>query len=123
MKNYIQARSEGLNESVLHLIRQLVGIENAMPRDILVSRINGNYMVASERAVRQAINDLRHEGYPICSTGGEGGGYWWAANPKELTDYHSHQVYPIIADLSEQIKAQLLYQAQHAELQPHLIEA
>lgn len=120
--NYIQARNEGLNASVLHLIRQLVGIDNVISRDILVSRINGNYMVASERAIRQAINDLRHEGYPICSTGGDGGGYWWAANPVELSEYHAKQVYPIIADLSEQIKAQLQYQVRHAEIQPHLLE-
>ena len=121
-KGYIQARNEGLNESVLHVIRQFVGKDNSLARDILVSRINGNYLEASDRAIRQAINDLRHGGYPICSTGGIDGGYWWAANNDELQEFIHRELEPRIADLSEQRKAMMQYAVEHAVLQPHLLE-
>ncbi len=122
-KGYIQARNEGLNESVLHVIRQRVGFDNAIPRQYLVDLINGCYKEdSSDRAIRQAINDLRHEGYPICSTGGIDGGYWWAANNDELQEFIHREIEPRIADLSEQKKAMLLYADQNSVIQPHLLE-
>jgi len=122
MKNYIQARNEGLNESVLHAIQKRVGAENTISRDNLVSLINGCYVAAGERAIRQAINDLRHEGYPICSTGGTDGGYWWAKDANELYEFIHREIEPRMADLSEQRKAMMLYAVQHTEIQPHLLE-
>ena len=122
MKNYIQARNEGLNESVLHAIQKRVEAENTISRDNLVSLINGCYVAAGERAIRQAINDLRHEGYPICSTGGTDGGYWWAKDANELYEFIHREIEPRMADLSEQRKAMMLYAVQHTEIQPHLLE-
>jgi len=111
-----------LNESVLHVLKQHEGSDKAISRDDLISLINGCYLPAGDRAIRQAINDLRHEGYPICSTGGTDGGYWWAKDNEELYEFLHREVEPRIADLSEQRKAMMLYAMRHTVIQPHLLE-
>jgi hypothetical protein len=121
--NYIQARNEGLNESVLYILQQHVGIEHAISRTDLIDLVNGCYVIADERDVRQAVHDLRHDvGYPICSIGGTGGGYWWEPDVTKLYAYHSKQIDSVIKDLAEQKRAQVAYAVQNTAIQPHLLE-
>ena len=55
--------------------------------------------------VRMTIQALRKDGHPICSTGGEDGGYWMAANWAELDEYLEREVRSRALDLLEQEKA------------------
>ena len=58
-----------------------------------------------ERQVRAAINQLRKEGQPICSTGGEGGGYYLAAGADELDTFIARELHARAMDLLEQEQA------------------
>jgi hypothetical protein len=58
-----------------------------------------------DRPVRLAINQLRKDGHPICSTGGIGGGYYTAASWDELEEYLGAEVHSRALDLLEQEKA------------------
>ena len=59
----------------------------------------------NERTLRAAINALRKQGEPICSTGGEGGGYYTATSRDELDEYITKELQSRINDYYEQIKA------------------
>ena len=77
--------------------------------------------IIQDRPIRQAINELRHQGFPICSSS-SGSGYWWAKDTSELYEFIHREIEPRIADLSEQRKAMMLYAVQHTAIQPHLLE-
>lgn len=66
-----------------YILRQLDyhwGEANAVSRQELLARLNANprLMTIEDRELRRRIAALREDGWPICSKGGEGGGYWMA---------------------------------------------
>jgi len=81
-----------------------VGRSKAIGRLVLVRELrNWPYSLSvTDRQVRLAINNLRKEGVPICSTGGFGGGYWLAESRAELEAYLDNEVRARLADLREQ---------------------
>jgi hypothetical protein len=92
-------------QAMLKVLDFHVGRSNAISRADLVTAIAQHGFRISEREARQCINDLRKDGHPICSTGGEGGGYWMAANWDELNEYLEREVISRISDLSDQARA------------------
>ena len=64
-----------------YILRQLDycwGEENAVSRQVLLQRLNVNprLITIEDRELRRRIAALREDGWPICSKGGENGGYW-----------------------------------------------
>lgn len=93
----------GLARSVLHILGFHRGRENAIGRNMLLVQLAAvGWPGIHERLVRQTIHNMRMEGELICSTGGENGGYWLAANWQELTEYLEAEVHPRALDLLEQ---------------------
>jgi hypothetical protein len=91
--------------AILRVLEFYIGRTNSIGRGDLVAAIGLLGFRVSEREVRQCINDLRKDGHPICSTGGEGGGYWMAANWDDLNEYLEREVISRISDLSDQARA------------------
>jgi hypothetical protein len=96
----------GLDRALLRVLSFHVGRTRAIGRQALVRELKISHGIdAHERVVRDCINQMRHQGVKICSTGGEGGGYWMAANPEELEEYLEREVHPRAMDLLEQEQA------------------
>ena len=95
----------GLDRAVLRVLSMHKGRENAISRGQLVLDVGSMGFHMHERAIRACINLLRKDGHPICSTGGEDGGYWWAVNWDELNDYLQREVDARATDLLEQSRA------------------
>ena len=67
----------GLSRWLLRIINNHWGSDNAIGRyDILKAIKTYHGITMNERAMRQRIAELREEGWPICSKGGENGGYY-----------------------------------------------
>ena len=95
----------GIDRALLGILAFHQGREAAISRGALVHMCASMGFSVHERAMRAAINQLRKQGHMICSTGGEGGGYYMATNWLELTDYLESEVRPRALDLLEQEKA------------------
>ena len=55
--------------------------------------------------MRACINELRKAGHLICSTGGEGGGYYLPEDWEEMNEFIERELHPRAMDLLEQEKA------------------
>jgi hypothetical protein len=95
----------GAERALLRVLSFHKGREQAISRGELVEALRSHGFKLHERAIRALINQLRKDGQPICSTGGEDGGYWLAANWDELNDYLDREVHSRAMDLLEQEKA------------------
>jgi hypothetical protein len=95
----------GLERAVARVLLYHIGRERAISREGLVAALAMSGFKVSEREARAAINELRKQGRPICSTGGEKGGYWWAANWEELNEYIERELHSRAMDLLEQERA------------------
>lgn len=95
----------GLDRALLRILSVRVGREAAISRDDLVAALASLGFNVDERPARAAINLLRKDGHPICSTGGKHGGYWWAANWTELRAFLDTEVLPRAYDFLEQERA------------------
>lgn len=95
----------GAERALLRVLSFHTGRASAISRGELVQALKSHGFRLHERAVRSLINELRKQGQPICSTGGEDGGYWLAANWDELNDYLDREVHSRAMDLLEQEKA------------------
>lgn len=95
----------GIERAVLRVLDFHVGREAAISRSGLVMALGQVGFPVSEREARQVVNELRKAGEPICSTGGEGGGYWRAADWQELNAYIEHELHSRAVDLLEQESA------------------
>lgn len=93
----------GLDRAILRILLFHVGRDKAISRGELVHTlwISHGFNV-HERAMRVAINLLRKEGQPICSTGGEEGGYWYAKDWEELDEFLEREFHSRAMDLLEQ---------------------
>lgn len=92
----------GLDRALLRVLSQRRGRDLAISREDLLAALRSLGFKVHERQARAAINELRKTGQMICSTGGEGGGYWLASSWEELEEYLSHEVHPRAMDLLEQ---------------------
>ena len=97
----------GLDRTVLDILSKRVGRDQALPRPRLLALVRSMpaSKTVSDRQLRACINGLRKSGAPICSAGGEDGGYWQAADWDELTEYLEREVHPRAMDLLEQEQA------------------
>ena len=95
----------GLDRAVLRVLSFRVGRGEAISRGDLVRMVGQHGFSVHERALRLCIQMLRKSGQPICSTGGEDGGYWLAASWEELNEYLEREVHARAMDLLEQEKA------------------
>jgi len=95
----------GLDRTLLHILEFHKGREQAIGRGALVGQCHQMGFRVHERVMRQVINELRKKGTPICSTGGEDGGYWLASGWEELTEFLEREVHPRAMDLLETEKA------------------
>jgi hypothetical protein len=107
MDAFIAALPPSLERTVLTTLEKCVGRDQALSRRRLldcVRRVPG-LEDTHERAVRYIINQARKNGAPICSTGGDDGGYWLAASWDELNEYLDRELRSRLKDLREQEQA------------------
>lgn len=102
LRAMIDEMPPGLDRAVLRVLSQRRGREMAISRDDLLAALRSLGFKVHERQARATINELRKSGQMICSTGGEGGGYWLASSWEELEEYLSREVHPRAMDLLEQ---------------------
>lgn len=103
METYIQGLPVGLERAVLRALVFRVGQENTIGRNDLLALVKAH--ARNERDMRLAINQLRKDGFPICSTGGKHGGYWLAGSAAELDAYMDRELKSRIKDQQEQLNA------------------
>jgi hypothetical protein len=96
----------GLDQALLRILGFHVGREKAISRGELVKALEMHGFKVGERVARAGVNELRKTGQPICSAGGEDGGYWMAKDWQELNEYHERELHSRAMDLLEQEKAQ-----------------
>lgn len=95
----------GLDRAVLRILSYHKGKSKAISRADLVTNLARMGFEVNERAARAMINQLRKQGYTICSTGGEGGGYFLADSWDELMDFIDRELHGRAMDLLEQEKS------------------
>lgn len=78
MKNRI-VYIEGVNEEIVKTLKQHVGIDNAISNSALARKCG-----VTEREIRSAINELRLNGFAICSSRKNEGGYYMPSKPEEM---------------------------------------
>jgi len=105
VRKLVEGLPAGAVRAVLTVLSYHRGREMAIGRAELVEAVKSHGFRLHERAVRAVINQLRKEGQPICSTGGEDGGYWIAKDWSELDEYLEREVRSRAMDLLEQEKA------------------
>jgi hypothetical protein len=105
MVDYIGQMPAGLDRAILRILSFHEGAENAVSRFTLLMECAAHGFPESDRQVRACINMLRKNGHPICSMGGENGGYYLATTRQELDDYIQREPQARINDFAEQIKA------------------
>jgi hypothetical protein len=101
----IKEMPSGLDREILSYLRYHIGKDSAIPREGLLAMVRSSGFPITDRVLRDQINTLKKDEYPICSTGGVGGGYYFAKDWTELEEYIEHELISRIADLSEQRKA------------------
>lgn len=95
----------GAKRGLLRVLGFRKGRKMAIGRRDLAEEMRKVGFRLHERAIRALINELRKEGHPICSTGGEDGGYWLSENWQELEEYLEREVHSRAMDLLEQEQA------------------
>lgn len=106
----LAAQTKGLQKEVLLVLKYSVGRERAMSRNDLIGYLRRNPLWADvdERLVREAIHELRQSGVAlICSTGGVGGGYWFAKDWDEVDEFIAREIEPRAYGLLETKRAML----------------
>ena len=106
-KAMVEELPYGLEQAIHNLLRNFhVGRGNAIGGDQLLKDLRPmGFKDLDPREMRACINQLRHKGDLICSTGGIYGGYWYAADNEEVYDFTSKEFKPRAMDLLEQAQA------------------
>jgi len=99
----IQRMDLGPHRAILSVLQFHIGRDQAISRKDLLSLVRSWNL--EDRSLRICISELRLRPMPICSVGGEGGGYYLPANELELVEYLSHEVRPKAMDYLELEKA------------------
>ncbi|MEN6481670.1 MAG: hypothetical protein ABFD29_05795 [Anaerolineaceae bacterium] len=94
----------GLDRAVLRVISKITA-EKPISRDKLVIGVHSLGFAANERQIRETIKKLRRQGYLICATPGENGGYYMAMNASEYQDFRNSEYAAKIKDMSETMRA------------------
>jgi hypothetical protein len=92
----------GLDRAILRILSFHQGREQAIGRGRLVGDLARMGFEVHERVMRACINELRKKGQLICSTGGDGGGYYLPADWNELEEFIKRELHPRAMDLLEQ---------------------
>jgi hypothetical protein len=95
----------GLDRAILRVLSFHQGRKQAISRGRLVDDLARLGFEVNERVMRASINALRKAGHLICSTGGEGGGYYLPADWNELEEFIDRELHPRAMDLLEQEQA------------------
>lgn len=95
----------GLEKTIYQALFRCPGRDNAISRARLLMVVQSCHPKTTDRQLRACINQMRKDGVMICSTGGEDGGYWLAANWDELNEYLDREVHSRLTDLAEQERA------------------
>lgn len=106
-------RNGALETAVIDALqKRALGREHAIERPALVEylveigALAGGNARTDDRKLRSAINSLRKQGWPICSTGGvKSPGYWLAYDLAELDEYINRELIPRISDMRDQVAA------------------
>ncbi|MEJ5201402.1 MAG: hypothetical protein WHV66_04130 [Anaerolineales bacterium] len=94
----------GLERAILRVLESRRGRQNAIGRNELTALVQRLGQPASERQVREAIKQLRRQGYLICSAPGADGGYYWANTLEEYREFRNMEYAAKIADMSETLR-------------------
>lgn len=104
---------EVVDRAIILILSRHVGRDRSLPRQELLDQVKDNGYKINDRSLRLAINRIRKSGVPICSTGGQSGGYWTAAGWQELNEYLDNEVRSRITDLKDQEKALVAFGLYH----------
>lgn len=101
----------GLKRDLANIFSQMVGRENALTGDKLAELLNwrqrpegASGLKNFKRIMRNCISDMRLEGWLICATGGETGGYWVAGEWSELSEFLSSEFHNKALDMLQKEK-------------------
>jgi len=97
----------GAERALLRVLSFHTGRASAISRGELVQALKSHGFRLHERAVRSLINELRKQGQPICSTGGEDGGYWLGESLGDVEEFVEREFTSRIMDMLETKKSML----------------
>lgn len=97
----------GLERAILTVLSYHNGRKQAIGRDELVVNLAGLGYWVHERMAREAIKQLRRQGYLICSMPGNYGGYYMAETLAEFEEFDRFELGAKIADMNETRQAML----------------
>jgi hypothetical protein len=106
----IEQMEPGLKRSVLRVISQRRGRENAINRENLAKAMEsagfgkGLTLSTFDRKIRNTITDLRKEGALICSSSGEAG-YFMARSQEEYDTFAATEYRSKIKDMAATLQA------------------
>lgn len=96
---------EGLDRALLRVLSFHVGRQNAIVKgDILRDLALHGYRV-NERTFRAQVNQLRKDGYLICSAANDPVGYYLPGSAEEFEDFVHQEYLAKIADMQEVLSA------------------
>ena len=98
---YLAELDPCIERAVLTVLEYRIGRDMAISRAQLRTEVARLGFPAHERVIRATVNSLRKAGHLICSTGGEGGGYWMGMNWQEVDEFITQEVHARLVDLAE----------------------
>lgn len=99
--------SDGLEATLRLLLIQRVGRGRAIGRMALVRLLQQLGQDVGERAMREAIKQMRRDGLLICAMPGDDGGYYMAESLAEFDEFDRLEFGAKIADMNETRQAML----------------
>lgn len=104
-RDLVEDMPVGLDRALLRVMDFHHGKHAAIGRGELVRQVANCGFKVHERAMREAIKQLRRQGVLICSVPGEDGGYYLAANAQEFYEFARMEFEGKIADMSQTLTA------------------
>lgn len=97
----MQSQADKLKELVLHLLQRHVGADRAVKAPDIAATLGQS----TDRAVREAIRQLRRDGHLILSSISPPYGYFLAASREEWCEFRDRNLRPRAMDILETAKA------------------
>jgi repressor of nif and glnA expression len=91
----------GMEDALARILRYHTGKDKAIGRMAMVKGLANVGFHVGERAVRECIKALRRKSHLICSTPGEGGGYYMAESLAEFEEFDRSEMGAKISDMNE----------------------
>lgn len=101
----IKNQPAGCDRAILRVLEFHRGKEGAIGGEELTRLVNLNGFHIDQRTVRESIKELRRTGHLICSTAGNGGGYYLATTAEEFEQFIDQEFKAKIKDMSETLNA------------------